>query len=449
MQNRIFSKEFTRVVATIDVADKYHRAWRRLYTTFTRKGGKLTQQDMAAIASLSPSNFENFVTKADNLYMSGQLTRETLLRALSYVKHEVPSVPESTVVYKNKHGGVATERRLDSGLQLFSAKGASREDNPDNKLGSESIVSPAYKWPVFGEPDFVMKRLFKDKEAQREDWSAAQREAKGLKLMGRQVAEWYDSKKGAVVVTDYLQGETLSDLFEADFDFKQYSQADRLRLFATILGDFQVLHENGLAHGNATPENIMKCGETLKLINFSSMHKIGSSQPGSDMHTLGYSLAMLFPDLFHLLTAGGDVSVIKMKMDDLTNMDIAIMNLLDAFMEHRRSFRCTAKMAKQCCLALADKAVENDFIDDAALLHILKTTINRDKFTVEDSLLGSRRPEKFAEGRDQTGGYARMLGVAGVTNAKAFASIFRVSRKSQLKAKETIIEKLAESKFKK
>ncbi len=449
MRNRILIKKFLQDVTNIDVEHTYHLAWRRLYAALPRKGGKLSQQEMKAISSLSPSNFKRFVTKANDLYMSGQLSRASLLSALSYVNREVPAIPESTVVYKKKHSGVATERKLDNGLSIFSPKGASREDNPDNKSGYDGIVSPAYKWPVFGEPHFVMKRLSKDNEELRSDLSAAQREAAGLKLVGREVAEWYDSKKGAVVVTDYLPGETLQDLYEADFDFKQYSQAQRLKLFATLLGDCQVLHENGQTHGYASPANIMKCGKALKLIHFSTMRKFGSSQPGDDMQMLGYSLAIVFPELFRLLLSGGETSVIKMKMDDLTNMDIAIMNLMDAFMEHRQEYRCTAKMAKQCCLALADKAVQNDFIDDAALMHILKTTINRDDFTVEDSLLGSRRPEKFAEGYDQTGGYARMLGVEGVTNAKAFTALFRVSRKSQLTAKVTIIDKIVENKLKK
>lgn len=458
MQKRLLASDFMKAVSGIKVEKKYHHAWKKLYAAMTKKGGKLSQQDMNAILALSPPNFEKFVKKADSLYMSDQLTSEAVSRALYFVIHKVPSVPASKMIYKNKHHGVATERKFDNGLVLFSKKGASRDNIPGSKKHHHAIKGEGYKLPIFGNPDFIVKRFHQD------EVKAARREVKGLRLVGRPVADWYESKRGPVVVTNFIDGETLLDLFENGFKFKKYSIAERLKMFASILADVDVIHENGLVHGDLAPAKLMLADGMIKLTDYSTLRKIGSNNkrhcaneyrdpdhfpnhPGSDMYTLGFSFAILFPELFYLLMSGNTVSVVKAKEFNLSNMDIALMNLLDALMEYRRDFRCTAETAIRCIQEMIDKS-SNDDLNDDQLIAILKATINRDTFTVRDALLDSKRPQKFIEGADQTGGYARMLGIEGVANAKAFAAMFRVSRKSQLTAKTTIIDKIVERKLK-
>lgn len=458
MQKRLLASDFMKAVSGIKVEQKYHQAWKRLYAALTKKGGKLSQQDMNAIFALSPSNFEKFVTKADSLYMSNHLTSEALSRALYFVTHKVPVFPAAKMLYKKKHSGVATERKFDNGLVLFSKKGTSRDDHPDNVKGERVIIGEGYKIPVFGSPDFEVKRYYRD------EVKAARREVKGLRLTGSQVADWYESKKGRVVVSDYLYGESLQDLLDKGIKFKKFTVVERLKMFASIMSAVEVIHANGLMHGDLVPAKLILSNGMIKISDFSTLRKIGSenkeactveyrdpnyfpNHAGDDMYTLGFTLAILFPELFRVLIGSDRASVVKLKEFNLSYMEIALMNLLDALMEYSRDFRCTAETAIRCIQETIDKS-SNDDLNADQLIEILKNTINRDTYTVQDSLLDSKRPQKFIEGDDQTGGYARMFGMEGIANAKAFAAMFRVSRKSQLTAKTTIIDKIAERKFK-
>lgn len=433
---------------------KCHRAWKRLHTIVARKSGELTLENIAAITSLSAANFERFVTKVDALYVSRLLTTETLLNALHFVSHKVPSPAPVILNSKIKHGDVAVEHIFDNGHVMFSRRGASRPENRDNIPSFYGTISRGFNLPVFGKPDFAVKRFYNN-DAQ----SFARREARGLELMGRKTADLYNGKNGPIVVTDYLHGETLHDLFRANYKFEKYSKADRLKIAASLFADIEVLNDNGLMHGDATPQHVKFNGAKLTLLDFSTTRKIGSSkimpvtveymdgdhfpnQAGADMFDASYSLAILFPELFYILS-GENFSVVKRKFDDFSNMDAAIINLFDALSAPHPSQRCTAKMAKQYCLDVAAKARLTDYIDSNELVRILRSTINRDTYTEYDALLGCKRPGMFADGADQAGGFAQMLGVQTDVNRKEFASLFHMKRKSKFSQKETVVEKIS------
>jgi tRNA A-37 threonylcarbamoyl transferase component Bud32 len=409
------------------------QVWENLRKKITKNRINISDDDLNLISKLSVSKFERLIVALNDLQNIGQLNQDSFARALEFVSAKSSNRLYSKLLHRKSEGDNKFQCEFDNGHKLYCWE---EPPKPLVKIESKDAeFRRGYSDSHETSPVSVVKRY--RKSGLRMGYSpekTAKREAKYLQITGRKTAFWSkDDDEYVYVISDWVRGKSMSDLIIDRYNFSHLSMNQRFNLLVSLFEDVKRLHDNNAVHRNINPENVMLSvtDKTMCLIEMDAAGKIGkqhlkdanryrdiySEKYGamSDMYSLGYIVAMMFPELFviqeEINSAISYKYVLQTKQSSLNNLEIAAALLRAALMHEVPGHRCTVNQALQFCKKIVEKLGYEEQIAGADLFKILGDTINRKHFEVEDGFLGSSRPKYFANGGDQSGGYAEQLGL--------------------------------------
>src|SRR3990167_7103086 len=389
----------------------------------------IDNETLKQISALSQRNQDRFKALINNLQDMGLLSVETLKMALARVTISIPKVAESPLV---KIKNVRRNEHQLGHTSFFLNRGASRSEDAS---GGQASINMGYASASANEPSVSVKRMNKSrKDYAQPVKSLAAREARYLNFLGRQGA-WYTSKKGPIIVGQWQQGSEVIENMKMNEDYYfGFSDAQRLQWLASGFEELDRLHANFRLHGDLKAQNFVldEAANKLRMIDFATVQKVNSGKKfavtplftdmkegnprktGSDMFSMGYLVAVMFPELFKLavtkekeriMSPRGEVQLMrsiippylvkKIGNPALSATEKAVIALLDALMEPNTEDRCTSQQALQFCNSLAAMLSVKTDIEEQDLATLLTSSINRNVYEVEDAMRGSKRPAKI------------------------------------------------------
>lgn len=376
--------------------------------------------DQLIIKKLSIKNITRLQKIAANLHQQGIMNSETFSNFVAQVARKNPiAMPSKMTADKdNPEYFVIDDMRF-------------RIDKNPLFKGGEGVVYGGYAEHT-GEqpphPDYCIKKFIGPNLA--ENAAKALHELKYLKSIGRRAAA---VKVGNMItlVTEWQRGVSLESLRTKD-NFIATSYADRIKWIGTGLVDLEKFHAAFRIHGDIKPLNLVldKTNGEMKVIDMGTAQKINSPKKmvttlhfidmqegypkkmASDIYSMGKVIACMFPELYSYpmkkysvgianpgeAPRNEDIDILqceKKKTTNLTPVESAIMQAVDAMMEATAEHRCTCEQAVKFFQLLHEKIAANE-LNEQTLMEIINTTINRQEFTVEDALRDSKRPLLFA-----------------------------------------------------
>lgn len=377
---------------------------------------EINPADKSIILKLSARNMARLKKVTTKLYHQGGLNSHSFSTLVRQVSGKNPDIQPSKVETPPEAPAMSSV----SGMTFYLHKTPLFTGGQGTIYGG--YVSPAAALPRT--PDYCIKKFTA------RDNDTAIHEAKYLLLAGRRTAI-VTTGDSTNVVTEWQRGEDLATLSEK-IDFKTLPLARRIHWLASGLNDLEKFHAAFRIHADMKPLNFIvdMATDQMKLIDMGAAQKINSPKdkvttPGfidlkegfpkkmaSDMYSMGKIMSFMFPDLYkcdvraislpmkvpnapHINVDVGISYFTKIKTTNLTPIESALMQLVDAMMEATAEHRCTCEQALKFCNGLLQKIV-NDQITPEELTDLLNTTINRKEFTVEDALRDSSRPALIA-----------------------------------------------------
>lgn len=378
--------------------------------------------DKLIAANLSHLNIMRLKKKVADLRETGQLNQETFSLALQRVTLHNPRAPQDHLNKKIKHTAYnRSQHSLENGVTFFLNKGASSNRTMQ---GREGFVNRAYDSVTAPLPCFRVKR-FKLNDQVPDPEGFARREAKFCQLLGNP-ASWYMSKKGPVVVANWIEGTSLDQLDTSNITYKR-----GYKLLASVAAAINHVHKHNRILGEIKAANLVVHEDTMSPIDYTAARKQGSlkvlpftiayidpneGEPrnfSSDMYALHFVMARIFRKLFvekmqmtqQFFSDADNTRVscqimkpqIEICKATQTPTELAAIHLLEALRDPDAQNRCTSEQMMEYCLLIAEKIDEHDQLNEKDLQEILQKTLNSKTCTVEDALRGCRRPSKFAE----------------------------------------------------
>jgi serine/threonine protein kinase/ankyrin repeat protein len=361
-----------------------------------------------------------------NLKEKNILTQQSFEKALRFVSTKIPAVAESTL--QKDHDKLANKKVhcLDGKFTFSMFSGASKFPNFE---GGQGKLNKAYR-PGEAHPSLIVKRLLPRDNTKQQCIEDAEHETRYLQKLSR-TAYWYKTDNGAVIVTDYIEGDALfieeNGTFTAAFNFASYPPKVRLKWFFSGAKDIGIIHDSGHLYADVKPQNFVlneKSG-VMRLIDMGGCHKINSrrlhqctpayieknsivpQKTAHDMYGLGLLLITMFPDLYHYEPASLDMVfgfipmlrrtiITRIKTADLSPIEEAVVKLVDAMMNPVLENRCTINQVIAFGDVLTAVLDGHTALDEAGLQTALSKTINRSHFEVDDILHDCNRPALFA-----------------------------------------------------
>lgn len=108
-----------------------------------------------------------------------------------------------------------------------------------------------------------------------------------------------------------------------------------------------------------------------------------------DIYATAIVCAQLFPELYKVKLLPSLTRIIQIKTADLTPIEKAVINLVDAMTNQDLKVRCSSEEALNYCNELAKHAED---LNEATLEQIKNATIGNTTLTVEQVLRGVIRP---------------------------------------------------------
>lgn len=386
---------------------------------FPIKSSEIQPKDKILIGKLTARNIARLQKVAANLSRQGNLNSESFSYALSKVGGKNPSVQPSKLTKSTETPGMY---RVNDMSFFLSSKPLS--------AGGQAIVHAGYVSPEAVTPTIpaYCVKTFSGNKVEF-NLKTVTSETKYLQLMGRRAAI-IQAEDSLSLVTEWQPGEDILELSKIKFESLTFAQ--RLKWLASGLADLNKLHHHFRMHGDIKVTNFIidTTTDSMKLIDMGGAQKINSpklkvsslgfmdpnegkpKKMASDMYAMGKVMAFLFPELYKCekirtafvytepheerKTANIEIAqFIQLKIANLTPIESAVIQLVNAMMDAAAENRCTSEQALQFCSGLLEKMVGNE-IDPASLAELLDATINRKDFTVEDALRDSSRPALFA-----------------------------------------------------
>lgn len=377
---------------------------------------EINPADKPIILKLSARNMARLKKVTTKLYYQGGLNSHSFSTLVKQVSGKNPDIQPSKVETPPEAPAMCSV----SGMTFHLHQTPLFTGGQGTIFGG--YVSPAAALPAA--PDYCIKK-FKTL-----DHDTALHEAKYLVLIGRRTAI-VTERNITSIVTEWQRGENLESL-RMKIDFTTLPLARRIKWLASGLNDLNKMHAAFRIHADMKPLNFIVDMDTdqMKLIDMGAAQKINSPKdkvatPGfidlkegypkkmaSDMYSMGKIMSFMFPELYKWEIGFISIPMMvpnapnieqkvaisyftKIKTTNLTPIESALMQLVDAMMEATAEHRCTCEQALQFCNGLLQKIV-NEQITPEELKDLLTTTINRKEFTVEDALRDSSRPAFMA-----------------------------------------------------
>lgn len=373
---------------------------------------KIGKEQLDILFHLKKSNHERLSRIVDDLSKANLLDSSSFSKALKRITEKLPSIVESTAVRKSRHKTKEprSETILDSKISVFSEPDKkSQKALPLSGLkGASAPVKRGFNTSQDKKPAYIIKTIGRDfVRRPKEDLREAQREVQYNRLFGRPAFYFFKEKnKNPRVVAEFEHGKEVSD--HSKKEIQQASFKTRLRCIASGLSDLNTLHSHYRVHGDISQRNFMLNLEegTMKLIDFGSSHKMGSSHLFEtnpvyddnthldndffrDLYATGIVIMQLFPELYELnYDERSGLKINLLKKSDLTPIEQAVVNLVGSLMHSDLTKRCTSESALSYCNKIIANIGQLDELDEKMLTEIVTSTINRSNQTVEDVLRG-------------------------------------------------------------
>lgn len=363
----------------------------------------MNQENLNTLLTLSDANMERLHGVISGLITSKLLDQNSFEKAFQRVTQKLPAVLISHVTKnsRKKLKAARSEIVLDDQIKLFKA-----HDKKNYESGGYGIVKKCFNSLTSSEPLYGSKKLLISDHinAQQE----AIREVKYHRLLGRQAFyctnQDKDNKTKTKVVFEWQKEKSLYQ-FEA-VELSSQPMVNRLKCLRSGLSDLNTLHQHYRVHGDLKCQNVILDlkNTTLKLIDFGSAHKKGSSKcfastasyhdPNNredhfcrDIYAMGIVAMHLFPEIYTVQFEFGHLKIV-FKKSSFSIHEQAVINLINAMMHPNMNMRCTSEDALAYCHEIINHFRD---LDQARLDKIGNTTILRSNTTVEDVLRDTKR----------------------------------------------------------
>ncbi len=360
---------------------------------------RLTQLDFALepewfkiITSLSARNIQRLNELISNFINSQLFDRDIFKEALERIAFNFPLVEEAAVMKnsRKKTGLSRSQLIINKQLEVFIEHRAEK----DYSKGGQGLVKEGYATLDSEDPIYLIKKLLK------ENRKTACREVNFHRLLGRQ-AFYFSRGEKISIVTTWQRGRSLSSFSSTQLEEEPLNK--RLSCLISGLSDLNVLHRHYRVHGDIKCDNFILNFKqvTMKLIDFGSSHKNGSTQCYAvtnqycdlqaklrasssfydDMYAMGIVTACLFPELFSVYFNKNDINVVLIKNSPLSLLEQALIALVRAMMRFNCKKRCTSENALDFCHELL---VHFSRLNEGQLSELIASFIDPAVATKED-----------------------------------------------------------------
>lgn len=348
--------------------------------------GEFAVSNLQQLTRMSDKELERVLIFAGLLKGKNRLTQQTFDRALSDITVKLPPCIESTVVEQEQPPADARiKTTLDKDIEFFTATDRAGS-------GGFGMVRKAFESETSQQPIYAVKRLHNDG-----GW--AKIEAKYNRLLGRQAFFFRDT-----IVYEWQEGIPLYDETRAE-KLLSISQTNRLKCLRVFFAELNTLHQAYRIHGDLTPPNLILNMATLSLhmIDMGSARKLYSPKAFftgycytftdgqgekhtmefcDDIYAAGLIVALLFPELYEMIQNTENMLFeVKLRKSNLSNLEEAIVALVNSMRNPVRQERCFANNVLAYCDGLIEQASQLD----QEKLKQLSTLLNHEPVSYEET----------------------------------------------------------------
>ena len=316
---------------------------------------------------------------------------EKILNEITMTSKTLPDVRCSTIDKRKVTAEPSKSEYLANNQVLFYTNAPYNEQ----EKGSFGAIKRGYSPFNPQEPTFAIKKVGVE--------NLAQKEVRYHRLLGRESFFFKALKGKDKVVYTWQTGKPLH-LFAKE-ELIQIALEKRLKCLVLALSELDILHEHQQVHGDIKCQNIILNTEqlTLRLIDFGNSNSNDSfsylatieymqqtqffekyqQHYSIDIYAMGIVTAFLFPELYLVAKERGQYKP-KIIKEDRSDLEDAIIHLVNAMMLADDKARCTSKDALHYC----NKILEGiPHLNKTLIAAILNTTINHPA-TIEDIVRG-------------------------------------------------------------
>ena len=242
-----------------------------------------------------------------------------------------------------------------------------------------------------------MKRLFKLKMGE------MIKEVKYLNLTAGK--GFYASRNNKYYIfSAWHNGKTLKDYTPSEL--KLIPIEKRMKCLQFALTKLLFLHNRQRRHGDIKPSNLLLnvMTDEMNLIDFGMSHKANPEKSFrllkytetphfydlcADVYSMGICTAFLFPELCQIDLIEGRCHLVPNDQTNLSPLEQAVVNLVEAMTYGERNKRCTTANALHYCQQLLENSKN---LDEDLLSKISNSSIYRSNLTAEDVTAGKQAP---------------------------------------------------------
>lgn len=375
----------------------------------------LSKEVMLSFYIFSKDTFLQLSKNVVNLANMGLLNELSFNKAFARITKKLP--PIEALVIKKDSRKVTKEARS----HIESSDGKynffiSHDKKPEK--GAFGVIKKGYNTVTSSVPLYGIKKITDSVRREYDDGlHDAAREVKCNRLLNRK-SDYYATPCNGFsrsyfyrVISPWHDGKDLDKYAAAEL--MQSSYEDRLQCLSLALAELNTLHQHNRIHGDLKPLNFILNlkSKSMHIIDFGGSIKFGSGKIAahtnffneyhswgqhfhSDLYAMGIIAKMLFPELYrfdnqHKTSYFLDevATFTLLKQSNLSIIEKAIIQLIDAMQHQDKNIRCTSEDASSYCKKIIEKLTH---LDDIALDEIIQSTIARTNATVEDILREAR-----------------------------------------------------------